>query len=251
MVHSKNLKVRKKSSKKPVSFEWGEEQQKSFETIHDKLTNPPILAYTDYKLPFKVQTDVSFDGLGTVLYQTQDGKDRVITYVNRSLKPSEKNYPAHKLEFLALKWAVYEKFLDYLYGTSFEVITDNNPFTYVFTTANLDATGLGWVASLSGYNFTVKYRSRKKNADADGLSRHLEAETVEHTMIPEIWKAVALSASIMVKNCPIIESLVVSDPPIAEPLVQDGISEQLLQPHCLSSRDCRKAQLANPILKTS
>ena len=135
--HSTNPNVKKKSSKKPVSFRWGEEQQKSFETIIDKLTNPPILAYADYKLPFKVHTDASFDGLGAVLYQTQDGKDRVVSYASRSLKPSEKNYPAHKLEFLALKWAVCEKFHDYLYGTSLEVITDNNPLTYVFTTAKL------------------------------------------------------------------------------------------------------------------
>ena len=97
------------------------------------------------------------------------------------------------------------------------------------------------VAALSGYNFTVKYRSGKK--------RRLEAESVEHTMIPETWKAVALSASIMVENCPFVESLVVSDPPTAEPLVQDGISEQLLQQHGLSSKDWRKAQLAIPTLK--
>ena len=68
-------------------------------------------------------------------------------------------------------------------------------------------------------------------------------------MIPESWKAVALSASIMVENCPFVESLVVSDPPIAEPSVQDGISEQLLRQHGLSPKDWRKAQLANPSLK--
>ena len=44
-------------------------------------------------------------------------------------------------------------------------------------------------------------------------------QTVEHTMIPETWKAVALSASIMVENCPFVECLVVSDPPTAEPSV--------------------------------
>ena len=96
---------------------------------------------------------------------------------SRSLKPSEKNYPAHKLEFLALKWAVCEKIHDSLYGSLFEVITDNNPLTYVFTTAKLDAIGQRWVASLSGYIFTVKYRSGKNNADTDGLSRRQEAET--------------------------------------------------------------------------
>ena len=90
------------------------------------------------------------------------------------MKPSERNYPAHKLEFLALKWAVCEKYHDYLYGSKFEVLNDNNPLTYVFTTAKLDATSQRWVAALSDYNFTIKYRSGRKNADADGLSRLLE-----------------------------------------------------------------------------
>ena len=93
-----------------MSFEWGPEQQNSFDTIIDKLTNPPVLAYANYSIPFKVHTDASTSGLGAVLYQTQEGVDRVIAYASRSLKPSERNYPAHKLEFLALKWCVTEKF---------------------------------------------------------------------------------------------------------------------------------------------
>ena len=61
-------------------------------------------------------------------------------------------YTAHKLEFLALKWAVCDKLSDYLYGSKFTVRTDNNPLTYVLTTAKLDATGHRWLAALSSYN---------------------------------------------------------------------------------------------------
>ena len=98
---------------------------------------PPVLAYVDYSLPFKLHIDASSTGLGAVLYQNQDGSDRVVAYASRSLKSSENNYSAHKLEFLALKWAVTEKFHDYLYGAEFHVVTVNNPLTYVFTTAKL------------------------------------------------------------------------------------------------------------------
>ena len=87
------------------------------------------------------------------------------------LSISEKNYDAHKLEFLALKWSVTERFHEYLYGGEFEVYMDNNLLTWILTTAKLEATGQRWVASLANYNFKIFYRSGKLNVEADALSR--------------------------------------------------------------------------------
>ena len=72
---------------------------------------------------------------------------------------------------MALKWAITDKFHDYLYGNTFTVITDNNPLTYLLTTAKLDAASYRWLAALSTFNFDIKYRPGKHNLDADGLSR--------------------------------------------------------------------------------
>ena len=47
--------------------------------------------------------------------------------------------------------------------------TDNNPLTYILTTAKLDATGQRWVASLPNYNFKIFYKSGKLNVEADAL----------------------------------------------------------------------------------
>ena len=162
---------RKKKCKQATPWIWGDQQELAFNTLKQKLSEPPILAIANYDLPFKLHTDASGLGLGAVLYQNHDGRDRVIAYASRGLRPSERNYPAHKLEFLALKWAVTDKLHDYLYGTSFEVVTDNNPLLYVMTTAKLDATGHRWVAALSNYNFSISYRPGAQNADADALSR--------------------------------------------------------------------------------
>ena len=137
----------------------------------------PILAYPDYKLPFVLHTYSSLEGLGAVLYQIQNGVKRVITYASRSLNKSEMNYPVHKLEFLALKWAVTDQFHDYLYGgNTFEVYTDNNPLTYVLSTAKLDACSHRWVARLANYNFNIHYRSGITNVDADALSHILMSQ---------------------------------------------------------------------------
>ena len=98
---SKKTKTKKKTKQTP--FIWTEKQQVAFDNVKEKLMRPPVLAYADYSKPFKLHTDASCTGLGEVLYQNQEGMDRVVAYASRSLKPSERNYPAHKLEFLALK----------------------------------------------------------------------------------------------------------------------------------------------------
>ena len=108
--------------------------------MKELCTSTPILAYPDYQLPFILHTDNSSEGLAAVLYQKQEDKLRVIAYASRSVSKTEANCPAHKLEFLALKWAVCEKFHEYLYGAkTFDIYTDNNPLTYVLTSAKLDA----------------------------------------------------------------------------------------------------------------
>ena len=170
---------------------WGEEQELAFNKLKHLLVEPPILGFPDYSIPFELHTDASIKGLGAVLYQTQEGKKRVISYASRGLTKSERNYPAHKMEFLALKWAVTEKFKDYLYGNSFTVYTDNNPLTYVLTTAKLDATRHRWLAELSNYNFKIVYRPGKSNQDADGLSRVSEdkEDVLEKDSIEAIYEA--------------------------------------------------------------
>ena len=122
-------------------WKWTHECQEAFEELIRRLTSPPVLAFADFAQPFIVHTDASLDGLGAILYQEQAGHKRVIAYASRGLSGSERRYPVHKLEFLALKWAVTDKFHDYLYGNRFVVRTDNNPLTYALTTAKLDATG--------------------------------------------------------------------------------------------------------------
>ena len=68
---NKKAKKGKKPKSKPTVFQWGVEQQEAFRTIIERLTQPPVLAYADYRLPFRLYTDASSSGLGAVLYQRQ------------------------------------------------------------------------------------------------------------------------------------------------------------------------------------
>lgn len=171
---SKNQKAHKTSffsPNQPFGERWSQKCQRAFETLIENLTTAPVLGFADSSRPYILHTDASVTGLGAALYQEQEGNLRVIAFASRGLSQSESRYPAHKLEFLALKWSITEKFQDYLYGADFTVVTDSNPLTYLLTTAKLDATGHRWLAALSTYSFKLLYRAGKQNNDADALSR--------------------------------------------------------------------------------
>lgn len=140
------------TSRTPI--QWADEHQRALERLINMLSNPPVLAYPDFDPPFVLHTDASEHGLGAVLHQRQGGKLRVIAYGSRTLTPAEQNYHFHsgKLEFLELKWAICEKFCDYLfYAPYFLVYTGNNPLTYVMSTAKLTAVGHRWVGELADF----------------------------------------------------------------------------------------------------
>ena len=155
-------------------WEWGQSQQAAFDTLKHHLCNAPVLAFPDFQKPFRLEihVDASGEGLGAVLCQDEGGVVRPVAYASRSLTKAEMRYPPHKREFLGLKWGIVDKFNDYLWGApKFVVKTDNNPLTYVLTSAKLDATGHRWLAALASYNFDIQYVPGKSNGDADGLSR--------------------------------------------------------------------------------
>ena len=158
------------ANKKKALVNWTEECQIAFEHLKHLCSKTPILAYENYSKTFKLHTDASEHDLGAVLYQKQDDNTEcVIAYASRPLSKPKRNYDTHKLEFLALKWSMMERFHEYLYGGHFEVYADNNPLTYILTTAKLDATGQRWVASLANYNFKIFYKSGELNVEADAL----------------------------------------------------------------------------------
>ena len=240
------LENQSKRVAKKTLINWSEAAQSAFEILKELCINAPILAFPDYKLPFILHTDSSTEGLGAVLYQKQEGKLRVIAYASRSVTKTESNYPTHKLEFLALKWAICEKFHEYLYGsTPFEVYTDNNPLTYVLTTAKLDACGQRWVAKLANYNFTIQYRSGQSNVEADALSRISWPKVLDGTdtfdvenMDTHIVNAIITGAR---SKSSLIESISSSPEIVPKELISDS-SEPTL--------DWFKLQRADPSLAT-
>ena len=181
------------ASTKWNSIKWDSKCQHTFDNIKELHTTTPILAYADFAKPFKLHINASVLDLGTVLYQVHDGVEKVISYASRSLTKSETKYPVLKLEFLCLKWAITEQFHKYIYRNTFDVYTNNNPLTYVLTTAKLDAMGHRWIAGLANYNLHIHYQSGKSNVEADALSR-IDWEKGDKTLQADSIQAIVTAA---------------------------------------------------------
>lgn len=124
-----------------------------------------MLAYADFSRPFILEIDASHSGLGTILSQETDDGVRPVAYASRGLRPAERNmdnYSSMKLEFLALNWAMGEKFREYLLGHKCVVFTDNNPLSFL-NSAKLGATEQRWASQLALFDFEIKYRSGRIN----------------------------------------------------------------------------------------
>ena len=149
------------------------EHQEAFDALKEALSTAPILGYPDFTRVFILEMDASLNGLGTILSQQDKVRNiHVTAYASRSLHPSERsmhNYSSAKLKLLALKWAVTEKFWDYLLGLWFQVYMDNNLLTYV-QESKLGASQIWWLNELALFNFTIKYQTGHTNRATDALS---------------------------------------------------------------------------------
>ena len=157
-------------TRKDAVFHWSAECQTAFDKLKTLLTTSPITAFLDFSQAFRVYTDASTAGLGTILAQVRDGKERIICCASRALNQAEKAYPATKMECLAIVWAV-AKFRPYLMAMPFEVFTDHYALQWLKTMRTGSALLHCWSAALEEYDFTVRHRPGKAQTHVDGLSR--------------------------------------------------------------------------------
>ena len=234
------------AGKKKAAIKWDSRYQQAFDYLKNLCTTGAILAYADFTKPFKLHADACGTGLGAVLYQTwEDGTKAVIAYASRSLHKVKSHCPAHNLEFLTLKWSVVEKFHEYLYGSTFDVHTNNNPLTYVLTTAKLDAASHCWITSLANYNFRLHYRAGKANIDADALSRVSWPGCMPHSSGTHLEVTAAAVQAVHEATLEGLTSPI--EAYICDLHILDAIQDSK-QVTCMTLEDWHQAQEVNPVL---
>ena len=161
-------------TRKNAHWRWTDRCEAAFQTLKQKLTTAPILAYPDFSLGYFLETDASIHGLGAVLSQKQpDGRIHPVAYASRGLTPAERNYGITELETLAVVWA-FSHFNHFLYGNTVTVYTDHTSVKAVLESPNPTAKHARWWTKVYGRGVReVKlcYRAGRENKSADALSR--------------------------------------------------------------------------------
>ena len=157
-------------TRKDAVFHWSADCQDAFDHFKTLLTTSPITAFPDFSQSFRLYTDASTAGLGAILAQVREGRERIICCASRSLNQAEKAYPATKLECLAIVWAI-AKFRPFLMAMPFEVYTDHYALQWLKMMRTGSALLHRWSPALEEYDFTVKHRPGKTQTHVDGLSR--------------------------------------------------------------------------------
>lgn len=155
---------------KNKKFHWGKEQDVAFARLKEHLLSAPILACPHFDIPFTVECDASGVGIGGVLTQKIDGKERVIAYCSRTLSASERNYSATERECLAVLFAI-SKFKQYIEGYRFSVVTDHASLRWLANFANPQGRLARWIAQLQQYDCEIIHRKGSFHVVPDALSR--------------------------------------------------------------------------------
>ncbi|XP_055906656.1 uncharacterized protein K02A2.6-like [Eupeodes corollae] len=162
--------------RKGVSFRWSSKEEEAFNSLKMSIVNATRLVHFNEDLPIILATDASSYGIGAVIsHRFPNGLEKPIAFASKTLNIHQKSYSQIEKEALSIIYGI-TKFHQYLYGRSFELLTDHKPLTTLFNpNKKLPEMTLQrlqrWAILLMGYNYTIKYRPTAKHANADSLSR--------------------------------------------------------------------------------
>ena len=161
----------------PKHVVWTDERLDAFDQLKVSLCTHTTLTIPSPSDSYSLHTDASGSGVGACLHVIRDGAELPVAFFSRQLQGAEKRYSVTELESLAIVAAI-KHFDFYLYGTSFEVITDHKACTALLTSRALNTRLRRMALFLQDRDIAITFRAGKLSGNADGFSRQFEDFTI-------------------------------------------------------------------------
>ena len=172
-------------TRKGRPFNWGKEQQDSFEEIKCRLIKLPVLHMTNKTGKFHLYSDTSKFATGSTLYQIQNGKPKLIAYVSKRLPEAAKSYSITELELCGLAINI-ASFSNLLKRVDFDAIVDHLALPHIIR-SNMEpvTTRIKRLLELiSSYSFNLYYMKDKDMILSDFLSQQNSDDSNPNKIIP-------------------------------------------------------------------
>ena len=175
-------------TRKGRPFNWGKEQQDSFEEIKRRLIKPPVLHMPNKTGRFHLCSDTNNFATGSALYQIQNGKPKLIAYASKRLPEAMKSYSITKLELCSLAINI-ASFSHLLKRVDFDAMLDHLALTYIIKSKmELATTSTKRLLELiSSYSFNLYYMKGKDMILSDFLSQPDNDDSNPSEIIPILF----------------------------------------------------------------
>lgn len=155
--------------KKNANFLWDSKCQTAFDTLRNKLCDPPLLAYPSWDLQFNLRTDASFYAVGCILTQGEINNDQPIAYMSRTFNKHELRYCASEKELLSILCGL-RYFRSYILLRKTLIICDCSALKWLLSVKK-NSRLLRWSYEMAEYDYEILWTPARANAPADALSR--------------------------------------------------------------------------------
>jgi hypothetical protein len=158
------------------TFQWGGKQQKTFNTLKEKISTAPVLALSNIQQPFEIERDSRRYAMGAVLMQYC----KPICYHYETFNQVVVNYPTYDKELYALVQSV-NKWKHYLLGKETIIHTNHQPLQYLQAQTKMQQyQHYRWMGFLQQFYLVIKYKKGTSNKLVDMLSRPPIAASLSH-----------------------------------------------------------------------
>ena len=150
-------------------YVWEVDQDEAFKKIISSIEADAVLSHPRFDHPFIIDADASGTGLGGVLSQVIEGKERPIAFISRHLSTAEEKWHIRDKEALGIIWAL-ESFRHFLLGSDFIVRTDHSSLKWLLEAKT--GRHARWALRLMEFGpFQILHRAGKTHTNVDALSR--------------------------------------------------------------------------------